>query len=335
MSKTDQEAVSARSLGAAAIYTILSVLLFPVTLLGYVIWVSGALLAGRGSGVSGTAQGPLSARWFMHNHGTRQDEPSNRLMMVLPGVPPLGKCLVVGPMLLAHRVSGYVPRAFRYPFEGDVPMQYAASARVTFFDSVVEQYLPGMAQFVILGAGFDTRAFRLPKGTPVRSFEVDAPKTQAVKREMLEKAGIDLTEVTFVAADFEKEDWLHRLVDAGFDADKPALFLWEGVIPYLDRKAVEDTLRNIASTARGSVVAFDYFTTEPLESQALYWRYARAGTRVGGEPLKFGIDSTPPSRERLTELLQSCGLSLGEQRTLGQETEGKRAWGGFATAIVK
>ena len=76
-------------------------------------------------------------------------------------------------------------------------------------------------------------------------------------------------------------------------------------------------------------------TTEPLESQALYRRYARAGTRANGEPLKFGIDSTPPSSERLAEMLQSCGLSLCEQRTLGKETEGKRAWGGFAIAVVK
>ena len=51
--------------------------------------------------------------------------------------------------------------------------------------------------------------------------------------------------------------------------------------------------------------------------------------------MKFGIDSTPPARERLAEFLQDCGLSLYEQRTLGQETEGKRAWGGFAIAIVK
>jgi O-methyltransferase involved in polyketide biosynthesis len=124
-------------------------------------------------------------------------------------------------------------------------------------------------------------------------------------------------------------------VDAGFDPGKPALFLWEGVMMYLDKEAVETTLHKIASTAKGSVVAFDYFTNEPLESRALYWRYGRAGTRAAGEPLKFGVDSTPPSRERLAELLQSCGLALVEQRTLGQETEGKRAWGGFATATVK
>jgi hypothetical protein len=83
------------------------------------------------------------------------------------------------------------------------------------------------------------------------------------------------------------------------------------------------------------VVAFDYFTDEPLRSKSLYWRYGRMMTKAAGEPLTFGVDSTPPSRERLTELLKSCGLSLGEQRTLGNETDGNRAWGGFATAIVK
>lgn len=335
MNEDDQKVVSARDSIATAVFYILSVLLFPITLIGYVIWVGKLFLTGRKPGMSISAQGPLSARWSEHNLGTREDEPANRLMMVLPGVSPLGVRLAAGPMMLAHRLTGYVPKAFRSPFEGDIPMQYEASARQTFFDTVVDRNFADIAQFVILGAGFDTRAFRLPKGTRVRSFEVDAPKTQTIKREMLEKAGIDSTGVTFVAADFEKEDWLARLIEAGFDPDKPTLFLWEGVIMYLDREAVETTLRKIASTAKGSVVAFDYFTTEPLESQALYWRYARAATRATGEPLKFGIDSMPPSSERLTEFLRSCGLSLSEQRTLGQETESKRAWGGFAVAIVK
>jgi methyltransferase (TIGR00027 family) len=152
---------------------------------------------------------------------------------------------------------------------------------------------------------------------------------------MLDKVGIDTSGCVFVAADFEKKDWLERLVEAGFDMTQPALFLWEGVTPYLDRAAVEDTLRKIAGTAQGSVVAFDYFTTEVLESQALYLRLVRASLKAGGEPLTFGIDSTPPVIDRLTELLGSCGLSLVEQRTLGQETQGKRALGGFALATVK
>jgi hypothetical protein len=82
------------------------------------------------------------------------------------------------------------------------------------------------------------------------------------------------------------------------------------------------------------VVVFDYFTTVALESRALYCRYGRAATKSAGETLKFGVDSTPPTRERLGEPLRSCGLALLDQRTLGDDTPRRRAWGGFATATV-
>lgn len=335
MQGKERKAVSVRDVFSAAVFYLLSILLFPVMLLGYLIWIGKGIIAGNKAGVSATAQGPLFTRWLQHRLGVRRDEAANRLLPLLPGIPPLGLHLTAGPLLLAHRASGYVPKAFRYPFTGDIPQQYEASARQTFFDEVVDRHLGDMAQLVILGAGFDTRAYRLPKDTRVRAFEVDMPATQALKRRMLEMAGIDTSRVTFVSADFEKEDWLARLTEAGFDPGKRTLFLWEGVTMYLDPEAITATLCKIAGTASGSVVAFDYFTTEPLHSSSLYWRYGRAMTRAAGEPIKFGIDSTPPSRERLVELLQSCGLKLGEQRTLGQETNGKRAWGGFATAIVK
>jgi methyltransferase (TIGR00027 family) len=320
------------SVAATAFYAI-NVALAPITLAGYVLWV-GRLATRRGTGVSGTAQGPLSTRYFEHELGTREDEAAARLMTALPEVPRLALHMVAGPVLLGHRLTGYVPRAFRYPFEGDIPPQYETSARTAFFDSVVQRHLTGSHQLVILGAGFDTRAFRLPHDAGLRVFEVDVPKTQAMKRDVLERVGIDSSRVTFVAADFEKDDWLARLVAAGFDPTRTALFLWEGVTMYLDRAAVEATLRKIASTLKGSTVAFDYFTTEALTSGALYWRYGRLVTRAAGEPLTFGVDSTPPSRERLAELLRSCGLTLGEQRTLGRESGEERAWGGFATAIV-
>ena len=315
-------------------FYLLCALMSPVILAGYLVWVGKLFAAGR-SGVSATAQGPLSARFSEHNFGTRQDDAADQLMRRLPGVPPLGLRLTTGPVLLAHRLTGYVPRAFRYPFEGDVPPQYEASARIWFFDAAVDRYLPEVAQFVLLGAGFDTRAYRLPSNTRMRVFEVDSPHTQMVKRETLQKVGIDSSAVTFVAADFEKDDWLACLSAAGFVPRERTLFLWEGVTMYLTREAVEDSLQKIASTAQGSVVAFDYFTTEALESRAPYWRYGRAATKATGETLKFGVDSTPPSRERLAELLRSCGLSLADQRTLGDDTPTRRAWGGFATARVE
>lgn len=335
MNKSNQKNLAARNGIAAAVFYALNILLFPISLLGYVIHVAYLLITVRKTGVSVSAQGPLSARWTQHILGVRQDEAAYRLMNELVASFPWGWYLVSAPLLLAHRLTGFVPLAFRYPFKGDVPKQYEASARQTFLDQIVEKNLGLITQFVILGAGFDTRPYRLPKDTPVRSFEVDTPKTQAIKRALLTKTSVDAGRVNFVAADFEKDDWLEKLVESGFDPAKPALFLWEGVTIYLDRQAVEATLRKIATAAPGSMVAFDYFTTESLESPALYWRYARWATKAAGEPLKFGIDSTPPSRQRLAEFLQACGLALDEQRTLGQETAGQRAWGGFATAVVK
>jgi len=334
MSESSHKTVPARNPGAAIVYYAICVLLFPIFLLGYIIWI-GTMFARRKSSASATAQAPLFARWLEHHLGSRPDEGASRLLPVAHGVPPLGWRLVGGPLLLAHRISGYVPKSFRYPFEGEITLQNQGAARQTFYDRIVQRYIPEMAQFVILGAGYDTRALNLPKDAPVRSFEIDPPATIAGKREVLAKAGLDTTGVVLVAADFETEDWLTKLIDAGFDPGKPTLFIWEGVTMYLDRATVEETLRKIAGTAKGSIVAFDYFTSEVLESKALVMRSVRASLKAGGEPLKFGVDSTPPSRERLAQLLQSCGLSLDEQRTLGGETNGKRAWGGFAVAIVK
>lgn len=324
---------SRHSLVAVTLYYVILLLLFPITLVGYIISI-GSFFTGRSSGASGTAQAPLFARWLAHHYGTRPDEAANRLMRVVPGVPWLSLRLIATPLLLAHRVSGYIPPDFRYPFTGTITLQNQGTARQTLYDSVVDRYLPQLSQFVILGAGFDTRAYRLPEGVGVRCFEVDRPATIAAKRDALAQVGIKRAEVSLVAADFEKEDWFTRLVEAGFDPTQPALFICEGVLPYLDREAVMSTLRTIAGTAKGTIVAFDYFTSEVLESQALVMRSIRASLKAGGEVLKFGVDSTPPSRDRLVELLHACGLTLIEQHTAGPETDGKRAWGGFAIATV-
>src|ERR1700757_2760635 len=87
---------------AAAFYGI-NALLLPVTLTGCVLWV-GKVMNRRGTGVSGTAQGPLSARYFQHRLGTREDEVAARLMTAVPGVSPLALRMVAGPVLLGHRL---------------------------------------------------------------------------------------------------------------------------------------------------------------------------------------------------------------------------------------
>ncbi len=324
-----------RRIVAATFFRIIQMILLPIGVIAYVHFVVKLVTFSRKSGTSATVLASLYTRYMQHKLGTRRDEPCARLMMVMPNVPHLGLVLETAPTLVAHRLTGYVPRIYRYPYEGVPPMTHQPASRTTFYDAALERHLVDIDQLVFLGAGFDTRSYRLRPEAGVRCFEIDEPKTQEFKREMLKKAGVDTSRVTYVPADFLSEDWLEKLVAAGFEPDKPSFFLWESVTMYLDRETVEGTMRKIAGTATGSVVAFDYFSAELLESRSLFMRYARAVLNATGEQFRgFGIDNTPPARRQVAAFLESCGLTMEEQRNFGQETERKRAMAGFATAVV-
>jgi methyltransferase (TIGR00027 family) len=307
----------------------------PALVFGYVLWVGKLILHSRHTPGSTTMLASFYPRWMMHQLRQRRDDACVRLMAVLPNVSQLGLHLFSAPTLLVHRLTGYVPRLYRYPYPGIPPMNEQPAARVTFFDTALARHLPDIEQLVILGAGLDTRSYRLPAGSRVRCFEVDAPNGQAFKRRMLQRAGIDASRVTFVPADFEQEDWYEKLIAAGFDPRKPSFFLWEAVTMYLDRRAVESTLRRIARTAHGSAVSFDYFSPELLGDQSLTWRYGRAVLRLVSEPFgTFTLDTHPPAREHVAAFVATCGLSLEEQRDFGQETGEQHPQAGFATAIA-
>jgi methyltransferase (TIGR00027 family) len=254
-------------------------------------------------------------------------------MAVLPNVPPLALRLVTSPTVLAHRVTGYVPRIYRYPYKGEPPFRHQPAARTTFFDAL-ERHLAHIEQLVILGAGFDTRCYRLQDRNRIRCFEVDGAATQNFKRQMLRRALVDTTGVSYIAADFVKDDWREKLRSAGFQVDLASFFLWEAVTMYLTTEAVDDTLRKIAETAAGSVVAFDYVSSEAIERPSLYLRYSQAVMRAAGERWRFGIDTKPPARQHLRAILRSAGLSLEEQQDIGPQNGRRLPMGGFATAVV-
>jgi methyltransferase (TIGR00027 family) len=257
------------------------------------------------------------------------------MMKVVPNISQVGLDLLTAPTILGRRLTGYVPRIYRYPYPGVPPMNDQPAARTTFFDQVLQRHVGEIDQLVILGAGLDTRSYRLPAGTRIRCFEVDTPKTQAFKRAMVKAAGLNDCRITYVPADFEREDWYERLLAAGFEPSRRSLFLWEAVTMYLNRPAVESTLRKIAGTAAGSVVAFDYFSTELLQARSLFWLYARSVLKLIGEPMAtFGIDNTPPVKPRVAAFVASCGLTLEEQRNFGRECEDQGAPAGFAVAVV-
>jgi methyltransferase (TIGR00027 family) len=119
----------------------------------------------------------------------------------------------------------------------------------------------GVRQYVILGAGLDTFAYRNPYSSfNLRIFELDFPATQAWKRRRLNAAKIPIPQcLTFAPIDFETEPLAGRLGQVGFRTDKPAFFSWLGVTMYLSRETVMDTIKSIASCVpTGSEIVFDY-----------------------------------------------------------------------------
>ncbi|MCE5336846.1 MAG: class I SAM-dependent methyltransferase [Desulfobacteraceae bacterium] len=319
---------------APALFHAVKIILLPIAVVPYFIWVAKAVLHSRRSGLSATIFASFYTRWMQHKLGTRRDEACERLMAVLPNVSRPALRLVTAPTLVAHALTGYVPKIYRYPYSGDIPMVHQSAGRTTLYDEALERHLGSIGQLVVLGAGLDTRAFRLPPEAGIRCFEVDMPKTQAFKREMLVKAGLDSSRIVFVPADFMKENWFERLVGAGFDPEVRSFFLWEAVTMYLDRDAVESTLRAIAGTVPGTVVGFDYFSSEIIESRSLFMRYARAVLKLTGERWVFGIDNTPPVKDRVERFLRSCGLVTREQRNFGREKGSTRAPAGFVVGMV-
>ena len=142
------------------------------------------------------------------------------------------------------------------------PMELWLALRVAYLDRLVGLAVDRLSirQVVILGAGYDTRAARLPRAG-VTFFEVDHPATQAAKRERLAHArrAIRSTPRRYVTCNFEREDPIERLVATGFATTEPALVIWEGVVPYLTEAAVRATASRLASGLDPrSLVAFDF-----------------------------------------------------------------------------
>lgn len=163
----------------------------------------------------------------------------------------------------------------------------------------------GVRQYVLLGAGLDTFAYRNPYASAgLQVYEVDFPSTQHWKRGMLEAAGIELPgTATFVPVDFEHQTLSSGLEAAGFRPDQPAFFACLGVVPYLTSGAFASTLEFVASFPQNSGIVFDYAVArtclslmEKLALDALSRRVAAAG-----EPFRLFFE--PPALARQLRLL--------------------------------
>ena len=179
-------------------------------------------------------------------------------------------------------------------------------------DCLAEAIARGTGQYVVLGAGLDTFAYRgAYDPARLRIFEIDHPATQEWKRERLRDAGIAVPDSVFYApVDFERQTIAEGLAQAGFDFAAPTFFAWLGVVLYLTRDAVVETLRFVAEqTGASSEIVFDY--PEPVDAMGPVLRRAmrKLAARVAsiGEPFRTAFKA-----HEIKDTLLAIGFSRVE-----------------------
>jgi methyltransferase (TIGR00027 family) len=129
----------------------------------------------------------------------------------------------------------------------------------------------GVMSVVILGAGLDTRAYRMEALAAMPVFEVDLPMNVEYKqRKVLERFGTVPANVTLVPVDFNRQDLRNALAQQGHRAEQKSLFIWEAVIPYLSAQGVRRTFDYLETVASGSRLVFTYIRKDFIEGRNLY-----------------------------------------------------------------
>ncbi len=185
--------------------------------------------------------------------------------------------------------SGYAGR--RGPGVGEF-----LAAREHYIDDVLKGYInKGLEQLVILGAGYDSRAYRSEElKVQVKVFEVDHPATQKDKLARVERIFGEIPKhITFVPVDFNVDTLEKRLFDSAYDPKLKTLFIWQGVTMYLSGDAVDDTLKFVTQhSGPDSAIVFDYIYREALDGVQKHGEISnmRRYRFMTGEGLTFGIE---------------------------------------------
>jgi methyltransferase (TIGR00027 family) len=205
----------------------------------------------------------------------------------------------------------------------------SAVARTRLIDDwVIDGTARGCRQLVLLGAGFDSRPWRLPALLDISIFKVDHPSTAAEKSARIRALGADPSRVVSVPLDFARDRLLDRLATAGFDATKTTMVVWEGVTNYLMDDAVCAVLGWAGTLKPGSRLAFTYVHQGVLTDPTSFAGAPKILRAVAsaGEPWTFGL-----LPEAVPGYLAPFGLRLLED--LGADDYRARYFGNEATTM--
>jgi methyltransferase (TIGR00027 family) len=188
----------------------------------------------------------------------------------------------------------YAEELRRTPTRQDRPFSIALRAflvaRSRYAEDNLEQAVAaGVRQYVLLGAGLDTFAYRNPYAG-LRVFEVDHPATQQWKHALLQKNGIAIPPTAiYTPVDFESQSLAAQLAQCGFDSQAPAFFAWLGVVPYLTLPAFRSTVAFIAEQSPGTGLTLDYCQPSSVLPPVEQRMHASLAARVAlaGEPFQL------------------------------------------------
>ena len=302
---------------AWVVFVVLLVLL-PLFVLARLFVLYKQLVISRELGVSQTATEGVNRRSTMDWFGIRSDPESVRLASVLPNTSLLGLRLCLFPLWVKYKLSGtYFLYPRLPPKNGTETTADLIVARTLYFDRMLERVLPQVEQFVVLGAGYDARAYGplVPEG--VACFELDRPGTQELKRLSLRDAGVQARGVALVPVDFGRDAAFEKLAASGYDPGKKTAFLWEGVTLYLSEDDVRKTLRDIREhAAPGSVVVMDLYGKRLLRTG--HGKLMKAMLEYTNEGYVFGLHFATDWEHTLRTFLESEGLTPGESYFMGR-----------------
>ncbi len=274
----------------------------------------------------------------------RQSEPSRTALSVASlraAHQLLDEPLVFADPLALPLLGASAEAALRHdPFTLNDPLSRGLRGALVARNRFVEDELAscvaaGVRQYLVVGAGLDTFAYRNPyQDEGLRVFEVDHPGTQRWKQQLLAEAGIDVpATLTFVPADFEHGDMGSALRRAGFQADQATCVSWMGVTMYLTAEAVMATLRTVAGLAAGSRLCFDYRVPVTMLNPVERVINEVIGQRAAamGEPWLSTFDPTQLQRQLLELGFSTAKNSTPEDlnaRYFARRKDGLRIGGG-------
>jgi methyltransferase (TIGR00027 family) len=206
-------------------------------------------------------------------------------------------------------------------------------------DWVTEGVANDCRQIVVLGAGFDSRAWRLPGLSFLSVFEVDHPATAAEKSTRIAALGADLSRVVSVPVDFDRDRLSDHLAASGFDERKVTIVIWEGVTNYLTEKAVFSVFAWMGTLASGSRLAFTYIDRGVLTDPTRFEGAANILLAVSsaGEPWTFGL--VPQSLPRCLapfglRVVEDLGADDYRARYFGKMARRMRGYAFYRAALV-